>query len=161
MQPKTPLDLSAPESPQPHPTPTAAAKDTTPKPPINWMWVCRDVLLIFGMTFIGSKLVGFSAKGMDNQHMMEALSEANILFMTLGFFIVAFWVRQHRVRHFLWVAALLWVVGTLPNIIFFNASLPLLLLNWLASAPLIAFAMMVGGAAGSALFKPKKIKHAA
>lgn len=134
-----------------HPNPKPAA----PIPPINWLWVLRDVMILTVATYIGGKSVGFSAKALNNPALMEAQSEAYILFMTLGFFVMAYLVRKNRVRHFSIVAVLLWVFGVLPNAIFFNAPLAVLLVNWLTSAPLIMFAMMVGGASGSALFKPK------
>lgn len=146
MQPHIPLDP---------PTPEAPSADTTPKPKTKWLWVLRDVVIVGVATYIGSRLVGFTSHGLSDAKLMEALSEAFILFMTLGFFVIAFFVRENRARHFLTVATMIWFIGSLPNIIFFHASLTQALTLWLATAPLIAFAMLVGGSAGCALFKSK------
>lgn len=136
-------------------------QDTAPAAtPINWLWVGRDVFILFVATYLGAHMVGFTAKALNDPSVMSMLSTAMTSSMTFGFFIVAYLVRENRVRHFMWVALLLWFFGTLPNAVFFNASLGLVIINWLATAPLITFAVLVGGAAGSALFKPKKKKHA-
>lgn len=162
MLPVPKIPKQPPISPEPKPTVHPAPTSTpAPKLPIKWLWVWRDVTLLSFLSFAGSQILGFTASALNNEAIMARLPTYNILFMTFGFFLVAYLVRENRARHFIAVATLLWILGNLPNVVFFNASLPTLLINWLASAPLIAFAAMVGGATSSAIFKPKKKNHAA
>lgn len=156
--------LPVPKIPNNQPTVPAPQRTHHPKPnlapaaptPINWLWVVRDVVIVFLITYMGTKAAGFTAAALHNNAFMERLPTINIFFLTLAFFILPYLVPTNRARHFAIVATTLWIVGVLPNIIFLNAPLPMLLIHALASATIIAFAVMVGGSAGCALFKIKK-----
>ena len=107
---------------------------------INWKHVGRDVLIIFGLTFVGGFIVGFTSAISGTSANAAYLGLSNIIFGTLGFAISYLWTQTGRLNHILAVAAGTWIFsfinvlfgfGTVGTWIF--ALIPVLLMAGLGS----------------------------
>ena len=107
---------------------------------IRWQSVVRDVLIIFGLTFIGGFIIGFMSAVSGGSVNQAYLGLSNIFFGTVGFAISYVWTKTHRMPHLFAVAGGTWILsiinvffgyGTIITWIF--ALIPVLLMMGLGS----------------------------
>ena len=126
------------------PTPAVLANRAAPVPPgggVRLGPVLRDVAIIWMLTMIGGFIIGVSGAGGTSPRAVAAIALSNVLLGTIGFVISGCLAPARRWNHLAAVALGVWITG-LVNV----AIMGITLMQWAASAVLIALMMGLGGA---------------
>jgi len=137
------------DTPPPIPPISPSAPELSAPEPIHWLLVLRDVAIVFGLTFLGGFVVGFTVSVLrrSGSNYLYAIVVSNLLLGTLGFVISGCLAPPNRWRHLLLVAFGVWLTG-LINVVIAHVSIG----QWVGS--LLAVALMAGvGGAISYVFK--------
>lgn len=106
---------------------------------MNVKAVARDVVIIFGLTFLSGFVVGLS--GAQGKTYLLGITAGNLLFAVVGFAISGAIAKTDRFKHLFLVALGVWLLS-LTNIVPVGATFA----QWAASSILILVAMGLGGA---------------
>lgn len=106
---------------------------------VRWLWVLRDVGIIWGLTLFIGFVVGFTMGLVGTRPSAAYLGFANLVFVVIGFVIAGCLTPSYRLRHLSIVALLVWLTSLL------NVALGLVTLaQWIAAAVFIAIMMALG-----------------
>ena len=127
----------------PSPPPVSYATPTRPVAPefLRPGVIVVDIMIIFGLTFIGGFVVAVVASSYENGVPVLALAVSSLVMASLGFFVSGLRAPPgNRWPHLLWVALGVWLTG-LVNVLF-GVSIA----AWAVSILFVAAAMGIGGA---------------
>jgi len=105
---------------------------------VNIKTVIRDVLIIFGLTYLSGFVIGLSGAA-QGQNFLTAIAIGNIIFSIVGFTISGALARINRFKHLVHVAIGVWLMG-LNNIFLVGTSLK----TWALSLIFIVITMVIG-----------------
>jgi hypothetical protein len=121
--------------------------------PVNTKTIARDVLIIFGLTFLSGFIVGLSG-ALNGEMYLVAIAAGNLLVSVMGFTISGALARTDRFKHLLKVALGLWFLN-LVNVLFVGVTLT----QWVLSIAVIFVAMGIGGLLSFLFVKNPKLDY--
>jgi len=113
---------------------------------IDWRTVLRNALAVLLLVFLGGWVGG--AIGGDADGAIRTVLA--VVMMTAGFCVSGCLAKQARFKHLSLVAAAVWLIGTIANVISSGGSF----IVSLGDLVLVAVAMLLGGLISLAIVKP-------
>ena len=115
-----------------------------PRPSISALGVLRDVLIVYGLTFLGGCIIGImfairNGRAPEVRDFGVGIQILEVLLLILGFTISGCLARGNRWVHLSVVALIIWGLG-FTNVLYLGQSIA----HWIANSFIIAMAMGMG-----------------